>query len=99
MARIGSSGTLGKLLVGQAGLQHDAYHRSRCHEHAGLPAAAAHMQWKASQCPTAHLGQWCLSGDAESKVLNGKEKEQIANGVCVGGGETSKKESSTNRHG
>lgn len=70
--------------MGWAGLQHDPYHGSCCHDHAGLPAPAAHLQWMASHRPTAHLGQWCLSGDAESKVQNGKEKEQIANGACVG---------------
>lgn len=59
-----------------------------------------HPQWMASHCPTAHFGQWCLSGDVESKLQNGKEIAQIANGMCVGGaGENSKKESSTNRHG
>lgn len=83
-AWIGSSGTLGKLPVGWAGLEHDPYHGSCCHDRAGLPAPAARLQWMASHCPTAHLGQWCLSGDAESKLQNGKEKEQIANGVCGG---------------
>lgn len=54
------------------------------HDHAGLRAPAAHLRWMASHCPTAHVGQRCLWGDAESKLQNGKEKEQIANGVCGG---------------